>query len=141
MISTTLPIFASFVDGKMAEGSEQSFDLVTPQNSRIAGRISESGTLGVNKAVNAAAAAFTANRKQPTHQRIAWLKSAAAALMAASGEVAATICEDVAKPIRPPTGDHVLLADACLILELNLYCPDVDRLFARDLVQARGEVF
>jgi hypothetical protein len=61
--------------------------------------------------------------------------------MAASGEVAATICEDVSKPIRPPAGDLVLLADACLILKLNLYCPDVDRLFARDLVQARGEVF
>jgi hypothetical protein len=69
--STTLPIFASFDDGKMAEGSEQSFDLVTPQDNRIAGRIFESGTIGVNKTVNAAAAVFTANRKQPTYQRIA----------------------------------------------------------------------
>jgi hypothetical protein len=41
----------------------------------------------------------------------------------------------------PPACDLVLLADARLILEPNLYCRDIDRLFARDFVQARGEVF
>jgi acyl-CoA reductase-like NAD-dependent aldehyde dehydrogenase len=87
----------------MAEGSEQLFDLVNPQNGSITGRISESGASGVNKAVNAATAAFTSKRKQPTHQRLAWLKSAAAALAAANGEIAATICEDVGKPIRSAT--------------------------------------
>ena len=43
--------------------------------------------------------------------------------------------------LRPPAGDLVLLADARLVLEPNLYCLDVDRLFARDFVQTRGEVF
>ena len=43
--------------------------------------------------------------------------------------------------LGPPARDLVLLADARLVLEPNLYCLDVDRLFARDLVQARGKVF
>ena len=43
--------------------------------------------------------------------------------------------------LGPSARDLVLLADARLILEPNLYVLDVDRLFARDLVQTRGEVF
>ena len=43
--------------------------------------------------------------------------------------------------LGPPAGDLVLLADARFILEPNLYRLDVDRLFARDGIQARGEVF
>ena len=41
----------------------------------------------------------------------------------------------------PPAGDLVLLANARFILEPNLYCLDVDRLFARDFIQARWEAF
>ncbi len=43
--------------------------------------------------------------------------------------------------LGPSARDLVLLADARLILEPNLYGLDVDGLFVRDLVQARGEVF
>jgi hypothetical protein len=43
--------------------------------------------------------------------------------------------------LRPSTGDLVLLAHARLILEPNLYCLDVERLFAGDFIQARREVF
>src|ERR1035437_1748091 len=43
--------------------------------------------------------------------------------------------------LRPPAGDLVLLADARLICEPNFYLADVDRLFARDFIQARWEVF
>lgn len=43
--------------------------------------------------------------------------------------------------LGPTTSDLVLLADPSLVLEPNLYCLDVDRLFARDGIQARGEVF
>ena len=43
--------------------------------------------------------------------------------------------------LRPAAGDLVLLADPSLVLEPNLYCLDVDRLPARDCLQARGEVF
>jgi hypothetical protein len=41
----------------------------------------------------------------------------------------------------PPAGDLVLLANARFILEPNLYCLDVDRLFARDFIQTRREAF
>ena len=43
--------------------------------------------------------------------------------------------------LGPPACDLVLLADARFVLEPNLYCFDVDCLFARDFLQARGEVF
>ena len=43
--------------------------------------------------------------------------------------------------LGPPAHDLVLLTDARLVLEPNLYCPNIDCLFARDFIQARGEVF
>ena len=41
----------------------------------------------------------------------------------------------------PSARDLVLLADARFVLEPNLYCFDIDGPFARDFIQARGEVF
>ena len=41
----------------------------------------------------------------------------------------------------PPAGDLVLLADTSLVLEPNFYFAEVDRLFARDFIQARWELF
>ena len=55
------------------------------------------------------------------------------ALIAGSARSAATL--------GPSARDLILLADARLILEPNLYGLDVDRLFVRDLAHARGEVF
>ena len=62
--------------------------------------IAKSGKAGVDRAVAAASVAFAANRKQPTHQRIAWLNAAADALRKAGEDIASLICEDVGKPIR-----------------------------------------
>lgn len=100
MSERQVPLYAAFIDGTMATSAERAFDLVTPHDGKTIGRIAESGAAAVDKAVQAAAAAFAANRKQPTHQRIAWLKAAAAKLTATGDEIAATICADVGKPIR-----------------------------------------
>src|ERR1035438_5866879 len=43
--------------------------------------------------------------------------------------------------LGPPAGDLVLLADTSLVLEPNFYLADVDCFFARDLIQARWELF
>ena len=43
--------------------------------------------------------------------------------------------------LGPPAGDLVLLADPSLVLEPDFYLAALDRLFARDCVQTRGEVF
>ena len=43
--------------------------------------------------------------------------------------------------LGPAAGDLVLLANTRLVLEPDLYLVAVDRLLARDCVQARGEVF
>jgi hypothetical protein len=50
-------------------------------------------------------------------------------------------CARACPTLGPSAGDLVLLADASLVLEPNLYCLDVDRLFACDGIQARWEVF
>lgn len=96
----SLPIHAAFIDGKVVDGARPDIDLVTPEDGKVIGHIAESGATGVDVAVKAASAAFAANRKQPTHVRIGWLKAAAAALIAAGDDIAATICADVGKPIR-----------------------------------------
>jgi len=41
----------------------------------------------------------------------------------------------------PPTRDLVLLADTRLVLEPNLYCGDIDGLFACDFLQTCWEAF
>jgi acyl-CoA reductase-like NAD-dependent aldehyde dehydrogenase len=118
------PVFASFIDGELTAPGEKLFDLVAPQSGKVIGQISEAGAAGVDRAVKAAAVAFAANRKQPTHQRIAWLKAAAAALTAAGSEIAALICEDVGKPIRMATfevkrGAEFLEATAAALTQLG----------------------
>ncbi|MGD9768238.1 MAG: aldehyde dehydrogenase [Pseudolabrys sp.] len=105
MTTSALPVFSDFVDGTATAAGGKTFDLIAPQDNRVIGRIAESGQAGVDRAVMAAAAAFAANRKQPTHQRITWLRNAATALLGASKEIAALICEDVGKPIRIATGE------------------------------------
>jgi acyl-CoA reductase-like NAD-dependent aldehyde dehydrogenase len=102
MNSPHLPLFTDFVDGKSTAAARTGgeLDLIAPQTRRSIGTIAESGKSGVDRAVAAASAAFAANRKQPTHQRIAWLNAAASALRNAGEEIAALICEDVGKPIR-----------------------------------------
>jgi|SRR6202522_167592 len=55
------------------------------------------------------------------------------ALIPRSARASAALC--------PPAGDLVLLADTSLVLEPNFYLADVDRLFARDFIQARWELF
>src|SRR6202163_1659037 len=43
--------------------------------------------------------------------------------------------------LRPPAGNLVLLADTSLVLEPDFSLADVDRLFARDFIQALWELF
>lgn len=99
----TLPLYASFIDGKIVEDSRTAFDLIAPHDGKVIGRITEAGQAGVDKAVTAANASFAQHRKQPTHVRIGWLRAAAKALLQTSDDIAATICTDVGKPIRMAT--------------------------------------
>lgn len=94
------PLYASFIDGIIAEDAQKTFDLIAPQDGKIVGRIAEAGQAAVDKAVAAANVSFARKRKQPTHVRIGWLRAAAKALLEASDDIAATICTDVGKPIR-----------------------------------------
>ena len=94
-----VPQISSFVGGEQVAGTD-GFDFVRPQDGKLIGRIMEAGEPGVDAAVRAASSAFAANRKAPVHQRVAWLKAGAAALLAALEEIAQLICEDVGKPIK-----------------------------------------
>jgi acyl-CoA reductase-like NAD-dependent aldehyde dehydrogenase len=119
-----LPLYASFIDGKIAENVLSAFDLITPQDGKVIGRIAEAGQAGVDKAVEAASAAFAKHRKQPTHVRIGWLRAAAKALLEAADDVAATICTDIGKPIRMASfevrrGAEFLEATAAALTQLG----------------------
>jgi acyl-CoA reductase-like NAD-dependent aldehyde dehydrogenase len=96
---TVAPNITSFVGGKELAGQE-GFDFVRPSDGRLVGRIVEAGESGVDAAVRAASAAFTAHRKAPAHRRVEWLETAAAALVKEADAIAQVICEDVGKPIR-----------------------------------------
>ena len=96
----SLPLYTSFIDGKTVECARSFFDLVTPHDGQIVGRIAEAWRDGVDIAVKAASLAFARHRKQPAHVRIGWHRAAAKALLEAADDVAATICADVGKPIR-----------------------------------------
>jgi acyl-CoA reductase-like NAD-dependent aldehyde dehydrogenase len=98
----TQAALSDFVGGRFVPVSDDAgmLDLIDPKDGRLIGRIAESGKAGVDRAVKAASIAFAAHRKQPAHQRIAWLKIAATTLTKANAEIAALICEDVGKPIR-----------------------------------------
>lgn len=119
-----LPLYASFIDGKIAENVLSAFDLITPQDGKVIGRIAEAGQAGVDKAVDAASAAFAKHRRQPTHVRIGWLRAAAKALLEAADDVAATICTDIGKPIRMASfevrrGAEFLEATAAALTQLG----------------------
>jgi acyl-CoA reductase-like NAD-dependent aldehyde dehydrogenase len=90
---------SSFIPG-VSPAPEGFTDFKRPQDGASTGRVAEAGASGVDAAVRSAAATFKRLRKTPLATRIAWLKAAAEALRAASGEVAELICEDVGKPIR-----------------------------------------
>lgn len=96
----TLPIYAGFVGGRLADAADCSFDLVAPQDGQVIGRIAEAGQAGVDHTVAAAQAAFAKHGRQPLHVRIGWLKAAAGALLDAADDIAETICIDIGKPIR-----------------------------------------
>jgi acyl-CoA reductase-like NAD-dependent aldehyde dehydrogenase len=102
MNRSQLPVFADFVGGELVAVDQASgrLDLIAPQSGQTIGKIAESGKAGVDRAVAAASVAFAVNRKQPTHQRIAWLNAAATTLRKAGDNIASLICEDVGKPIR-----------------------------------------
>lgn len=101
---SSVPIISSFL-GEDTTSDAPTFDQVRPQDGRVVARISESGARGVDAAVAIATTAFAAHRGSPVHQRVSWLKSAAAALSQAVDEIAALICEDVGKPIRIARGE------------------------------------
>jgi acyl-CoA reductase-like NAD-dependent aldehyde dehydrogenase len=86
----SLPLYTSFIDGKTVECAQSFFDLVTPHDGQIVGRIAEAGRDGVDIAVKAASLAFARHRKQPAHVRIGWLRAAAKALLEAADDVAVT---------------------------------------------------
>jgi hypothetical protein len=55
--------------------------------------------------------------------------------------MAARMITRASAALRSPAGDLVLLADSSLVLEPNFYLADIDRLFARDFIQVRWELF
>lgn len=110
--------------GKTPFTGTDGFDFVRPSDGKTIGRIIEAGAPGVEAAVRVAESAFREARKAPVHQRVTWLKAAAAALIQSADEIAALICEDVGKPMRScrfevRRGAEFLEASAAALPQIN----------------------
>src|SRR6185437_4762942 len=86
----SLPLYASFIDGKTVDNAPSAFDLVKPHDGNVIGRIAESGPASI---------AFSKHRKQPAHVRIGWLKAAAKAPLEGHGNVCR--CDLEGSSLRP----------------------------------------
>lgn len=100
MMDGDLPRLTSFVGARGLDHEGATLDLVRPQDGVAHAVLVEAGAAGVDAAVGAARAAFTAHRKASIHQRVKWLRAAQAAIEAHGEEIAAIISADVGKPIR-----------------------------------------
>lgn len=105
MSEPSVPIYRARTDEDAAGDGGDLIELIGPYKGNLIGRIAEAGQGGVERAVEAASAAFAANRRRPAHERIAWLQNAAAALEQSGDRIARLICEDVGKPIRIASGE------------------------------------
>ncbi|WP_136685616.1 aldehyde dehydrogenase family protein [Falsirhodobacter xinxiangensis] len=95
-------VLSSWIDGGpvAATEAEPAFKLIDPSSGALIARLDEGGGAATDRAVVAAEAAFRANRRSSLHDRAGWLRAAAAALRAASDDIAALICADVGKPLK-----------------------------------------
>ena len=105
MSDSACPILSTFVDGAQIVPTGPSFDLIGPSDGRRICQIVETDKAGVERAVKAASSTFAANRTQPIHQRMTWLRDAARTLNSASTEIAGIISQDVGKPTRLAAGE------------------------------------
>src|SRR5215831_13700178 len=75
-------------------------------------------------------------------KRTAWAAGATAAAISARCRFIASVLQGCAlAALRPATSGLVLLADACLVGEPDFYRVAVERLGARDFLQAHGKAF
>lgn len=116
-----------FVPGYAGAKAPLSTRFVRPQDGAHTGNIVESGDEGVAAAVASSRAAFRKFKSSSTHDRMALLKQASAALRGAAPEIAKLICEDVGKPIKAAN------------FEANRGCDFLEACIAA-VSQVRGEV-
>lgn len=104
VVMNSVPRITSFVGDEVDLGESQ-FEYVRASDGKLIGHIVEAGVPRVEAAVKVAKGAFSQHRQSPIHQRVSWLKKAAAALGGHVEEFASLICEDVGKPIRVARGE------------------------------------
>jgi acyl-CoA reductase-like NAD-dependent aldehyde dehydrogenase len=92
-----LPCFIAGSDVRQ-DGPTQ--DLVSPVDLQPYAQLAETSAATVSKAVDAAHAAYLANKKSTVAQRAGWLTAAAAAIDKCADEIVAMLMCDIGKPMK-----------------------------------------
>lgn len=104
MNNPTVPHYAYFLAGKWQRGEEQ-YNLYNPYTKTLIATIGRAGAAEVEAAIAAATDAFAITRTMPNHRRASILNGIAKMLYESSEELALTIAQEAAKPIKQARGE------------------------------------
>ncbi|NJN66422.1 MAG: aldehyde dehydrogenase family protein [Chloroflexaceae bacterium] len=97
--SVSPPIYHFLLAGQWHQGGE-TYEVRSPYHQRTIGIVSRAGPADLERAIQAAVAASAGMRRLPLHQRAAILRSTSEGLSAEAEEIARTIAQEAAKPIK-----------------------------------------
>ena len=104
MSASAVRRLAPWIDGDFADvGDSPHYDLVSPNDGSLEAEIVDCNAALVDRAVRGARAAFIANRRSTTAERIAWLQAGAAEIEASREAIVAALIREIGKPKRPAT--------------------------------------
>lgn len=101
---THIPHYSAFVAGEWHTGTD-TYEVRNPYNATHIGTVSRCGPQELEQATQAAVTAFATTRRMPTHQRATILRSIAESLTANAEDMAQTIAQETAKPIKQARGE------------------------------------
>jgi glyceraldehyde-3-phosphate dehydrogenase (NADP+) len=99
MNTPTVPHYNYFLAGKWQRGEDQ-YELYNPYTHNLIATVGRAGQAELEQALAAATTAFATTRAMPTHQRASILNGIAKMLYESTEEMALTIAQEAAKPIK-----------------------------------------
>jgi len=123
----TYPTIALYIDGEWTEGKGgRADDIVNPATGEVLGRVPFAGPQDVDRAVEAAGAAFGAWRDAGPERRSVILRRAAALLHERAAEIGRVMTLEEGKPLGEAAGEvHRAAA------QLEVYCEEANRAYGR----------
>jgi acyl-CoA reductase-like NAD-dependent aldehyde dehydrogenase len=99
MTASHHPSYGFFLAGEWHEGS-QTYEVCSPYDGQVVGVVGRAAPPDLEQAIQAATQAFATTRAMPAHERCAILRDVSNRLAARAEEMARTIAQEAAKPIK-----------------------------------------